>query len=106
MFQRTLICAIGEAFFGARDGGGDNAAACPSGRAVAGAKSPSIERAVLLFVGVMILPTVLPAAVHSINWLWLTALLGVHLVQASFTGMCPVGALLKRRGLRSDPAFS
>lgn len=39
------------------------------------------------------------------NWLWLTGLMGGHLIQASFTGMCPVMMALKRMGLPSKPAF-
>jgi hypothetical protein len=49
---------------------------------------------------------VLLAVYHSMNCLWLTGLMGAHLVQASFTGMCPVVMALKRMGLASRPAFS
>jgi hypothetical protein len=49
---------------------------------------------------------VLLAVYHNMNWLWLTGLMGAHLVQASFTGMCPVVMALKRMGLASRPAFS
>jgi hypothetical protein len=66
----------------------------------------TIERAILLVVGVVVLGSVLLAVYHSMNWLWLTGLMGAHLVQASFTGMCPVVMALKRMGLASRPAFS
>jgi len=66
----------------------------------------TIERAILLVVGVVVLGSVLLAVYHSMNWLWLTGLMGAHLVQASFTGMCPVVMALKRLGLASRPAFS
>jgi len=66
----------------------------------------SIERAILLVVGVVVLVTVLLAALHSLGWLWITGLLGAHLIQASFTGMCPVVASLKKLGFTSKPAFS
>jgi hypothetical protein len=46
----------------------------------------SLERAILLVVGATVLITVLLGVFHSIYWLWITALLGAHLVQASFTG--------------------
>jgi hypothetical protein len=52
------------------------------------------------------LGSVLLAVYANINWLWVTGLMGAHLVQASFTGMCPVVAALKRMGLTSKPAFS
>ena len=44
---------------------------------------------ILLVVGVVVLASVLLGVYHSPNWLWLTSLMGVHLIQASFTGMCP-----------------
>ncbi len=66
----------------------------------------TIERSILLVVGLVVLGSVLLAVYHSPNWLWLTGLMGAHLVQASFTGMCPVVMALKRMGLPSKPAFS
>jgi hypothetical protein len=68
--------------------------------------SMTIERAILLVVGVVVLASVLLAVYHSMNWLWLTGLMGAHLIQASFTGMCPVVMALKRMGLASKPAFA
>ncbi len=68
--------------------------------------SMTIERAILLVVGVVVLASVLLAVYHSLNWLWLTGLMGAHLIQASFTGMCPVVLALKRMGLASKPAFA
>jgi hypothetical protein len=68
--------------------------------------SMTIERAILLVVGVVVLASVLLAVYHSLNWLWLTGLMGAHLIQASFTGMCPVVMALKRMGFASKPAFA
>lgn len=65
----------------------------------------TIERMVLLVVGVVVVGSVLLAVYHSQTWLWLTGLMGAHLMQASFTGMCPVVAALKRMGLPSRAAF-
>ena len=65
----------------------------------------TIERAILLVVGLVVLASVLLAVYHSPRWLWLTGIMGAHLVQASFTGLCPVVAALKRMGLPSKPAF-
>jgi uncharacterized membrane protein YdcZ (DUF606 family) len=65
----------------------------------------TIERMILLGVGVVVLGSVLLAVYHSPNWLWLTGLMGAHLIQASFTGLCPVVATLKRFGLPSRAAF-
>ena len=66
----------------------------------------SVERAILLVVGSLIIASVLLAVYHSPNWLWLTGLLGAHLIQASFTGMCPVVIALKRMGLPTRAGFA
>jgi hypothetical protein len=66
----------------------------------------SVDRAVLLTVGLLIIASVLLAVYHNLNWLWLTGLLGAHLVQASFTGLCPVVAALKRSGLPTRAGFA
>ena len=66
----------------------------------------TVERAILLTVGGLVILSVLLAVYVNINWLWLTGLLGAHLVQASFTGMCPVVMMFKRMGLPSKPGFT
>lgn len=66
----------------------------------------TVERGVLLTVGILIIVSLLLAVYHNPNWLWLTGLLGAHLIQASFTGMCPVVMALKRMGLPSRPGFA
>ena len=66
----------------------------------------TIERAVLLVVGSIVLGSVLLGVYHSPNWLWLTGILGAHLIQASFTGICPVVMALKRLGLPTKAGFA
>jgi hypothetical protein len=66
----------------------------------------TVERAILLTVGGLIILSVLLAVYVNLNWLWFTGLLGAHLVQASFTGICPVVMMLKRMGLPSRPGFA
>ncbi|WP_366554995.1 YgaP family membrane protein [Aquibaculum sediminis] len=66
----------------------------------------TVERAVLLVVGCLIVVTVLLAVYHSLNWLWITGILGAHLIQASFTGLCPVVMTLKKLGLPSRAGFT
>jgi hypothetical protein len=65
----------------------------------------TIERTILLVVGIVVLGSVLLAATVSSKWLWLTAVMGVHLIQASFTGLCPVVMILKRLDFPSRPRF-
>ncbi len=66
----------------------------------------SLERAILLIVGVVVLGSVLLAVYHSLYWLWITGLMGAHLIQASFTGMCPVVAFLKKMGFEQKAGFA
>jgi hypothetical protein len=66
----------------------------------------SLERTVLLIVGVVVLVSVLLGVYHSPKWLWVTGIMGAHLIQASFTGMCPVVRALKHMGLPSRAAFT
>jgi hypothetical protein len=66
----------------------------------------TVERAILLVVGALVLGSVLLAVYHSPNWLWLTGILGAHLVQASFTGVCPVVMTLKKLGLPTKEGFA
>jgi hypothetical protein len=66
----------------------------------------TLERAILLTVGSLVLISVLLAVYVDMRWLWLTGLLGAHLVQASFTGYCPVVRALKRMGLPSKAGFA
>ncbi|MBC4019396.1 DUF2892 domain-containing protein [Siccirubricoccus deserti] len=66
----------------------------------------TLERTILLVVGVIVLGSTLLAALHDIRWLWLTGAMGLHLVQASFIGLCPVVALLRRVGLPSKAGFA
>ena len=66
----------------------------------------TVERSILLIVGFIVLGSVLLAAFHSQNWLWLTGIMGAHLIQASFTGLCPVVMTLKRLGLPTKAGFA
>jgi DUF2892 family protein len=60
----------------------------------------TVERALRLIAGVLILISVSLAVVASLNWLWLTAFVGLNLVQSAFTDWCPMVWLLQRFGLR------
>ena len=66
----------------------------------------TLERAILLVVGIVVLGSVLLGVYHSPNWFWVTGLMGAHLVQVSFTGLCPVVAILKKMGLPQKAGFA
>lgn len=65
----------------------------------------SIDRMVMAFAGTMILLSVSLAYLHSQNWLLLTAFVGANLLQASFTGFCPLAMALKKFGIKPGAAF-
>ena len=65
----------------------------------------SIERLVMRFAGSFILVSLLLAVMHSPRWLWFTAFVGANLLQASFTGFCPLAKILKALGFKSGEAF-
>jgi len=65
----------------------------------------SIDRVIFAFAGVVILVSILLAAKVNMNWLWLTAFVGVNLLQSAFTGFCPLAMILKKMGFKSGQAF-
>lgn len=65
----------------------------------------NIDTAVFRFAGVLILISLLLAHYHSAYWLWLAAFVGLNMLQASFTGFCPLARILARLGLESGAAF-
>jgi hypothetical protein len=65
----------------------------------------SIDKLVFRFAGIFVLVSLLLAHYHSPYWLWFTAFVGVNLLQASFTGFCPLAMILKRLGAPSGAAF-
>lgn len=65
----------------------------------------TIDRAVMAIAGSFILISLLLAQVHSTNWLWFTAFVGVNLTQSVFTGFCPMAMILKRAGVKPGNAF-
>jgi len=65
----------------------------------------NLDRAVLAFAGVMILASVALAHFVSPSWLWLTAFVGLNLLQASFTGFCPAALVFRKLGIPGGCAF-
>jgi len=65
----------------------------------------SIDRIVLAFAGSVILTSLLLSQLHSVQWLWLTTFVGANMLQAAFTGFCPLAMVLKKLGAQPGPAF-
>jgi len=66
----------------------------------------NIDRIVLAFAGTVILASLILSQLHSPNWLWLTGFVGANLLQASFTGFCPLAKMLKAMGKKAGNAFN
>jgi hypothetical protein len=65
----------------------------------------TIDRAVFIFAGVVILASVLLAHYVSPWWLLLAVFAGLNMIQAAFTGFCPAAIVFKKLGVKSGPAF-
>jgi hypothetical protein len=65
----------------------------------------NIDRSVFAFAGLMILISVGLSQVHSVYWLFLTAFVGLNMLQAAFTGFCPLAKILKATGSKPGHAF-
>ncbi|MCA1951730.1 MAG: DUF2892 domain-containing protein [Hyphomicrobiales bacterium] len=65
----------------------------------------SIDNAVLVFAGLMVLVSLALAHFVSPWFLALTAFVGLNLIQAGFTGFCPVAILFRKLGLKAGCAF-
>jgi hypothetical protein len=65
----------------------------------------SLDRAVMMFAGFMVLVSV--ALTHWVHpaWAWLTVFVGLNLMQASVTRFCPAALLFRRMGVRPGTAF-
>lgn len=60
----------------------------------------SVQNAVRMLAGVMILASLALAHWVSLNWLLLTGFVGLNLLQSSFTNWCPAITLFRWMGLR------
>lgn len=65
----------------------------------------SLDRAVMMFAGFMVLFSV--ALTHWVHpaWMWLTVFVGLNLLQASITRFCPAAILFRKLGVRPGTAF-
>lgn len=65
----------------------------------------TLDKAVLVFAGFMVLLSVTLATFVHPAWVLLTVFVGLNLVQSAFTGFCPAAIVFKRFGLRPGTAF-
>lgn len=60
----------------------------------------TINRAVRILAGAMVLLSLGLAYLHSVNWLLLTAFVGLNLIQSGITQFCPAETIFKKMGLK------
>lgn len=66
----------------------------------------NVDTLVFRFAGTLILVSLALAYLHSAYWLWLTAIVGANMLQASFTGLCPLARILRRLRVPAGAAFT
>ncbi|MDH3712901.1 MAG: DUF2892 domain-containing protein [Gammaproteobacteria bacterium] len=62
-------------------------------------KKSTIDQWVYRIAGTFVLASLALAQLHSPYWLWFTAFIGANLLQASFTGFCPLAIILRKLGV-------
>jgi len=65
----------------------------------------TLDRAVMLFAGGMVVLFVGLSAFASPMFLWFTLFIGVNMMQAAVTGFCPAAMLFKAMGVRPGRVF-
>jgi hypothetical protein len=65
----------------------------------------TLDRAVMLLAGLMVIVSLVLGYYVSPYWHLLTAFVGLNLIQASFTGFCPAAIIFKKLGVRAGEAF-
>ncbi len=65
----------------------------------------TLDAAVMRFAALIVLASVMLAIFVHPYWLGLTIFAGLNMLQASFTGFCPVAMLFKKLGVRPGTAF-
>jgi len=62
----------------------------------------TIERALRLIAGTVVLVSLALSVFHSQNWLFLTAFVGLNLFQSGFSNWCPMMWILEKTGLERE----
>ncbi len=66
----------------------------------------NIDRLVFAIAGSFVLISLLLSQLHSPYWLWFTAFVGANMLQAAFTGFCPLARVLRMLGYEPGAAFA
>jgi len=65
----------------------------------------TIDRAVMMFAGTLVLVSLALGFYVNAYWYLLTAFVGLNLMQASVTGFCPAAIAFKKLGCKPGAAF-
>ncbi|WP_048645880.1 YgaP family membrane protein [Nitratireductor soli] len=65
----------------------------------------TIDRAVMMFAGALVLVSLALGFYVSPYWYLLTAFVGLNLMQASITGFCPAAMAFRKLGCKPGAAF-
>jgi hypothetical protein len=65
----------------------------------------NIDRAVLMFAGVVVLIGTILAVTVNIWWIALAIFAGANMLQAGITGFCPAAKIFKALGVQPGNAF-
>ncbi len=65
----------------------------------------NIDRMVMAFAGTVTLVSLALGYSVSPYWLLLAAFVGLNLLQAAFTGFCPLAMILRKLGVTPGTAF-
>lgn len=68
-------------------------------------RGATVDQWVFRMAGLFVLASIGLSQLHSPNWLWVTAFVGANLLQASFTGLCPLAMILRKLGVAPGAAF-
>ncbi len=65
----------------------------------------NVDRLVFAIAGLFVLASLALSQLHSVYWLWFTAFVGANMLQAAFTGFCPMAIILRKLGRQPGCAF-
>jgi hypothetical protein len=65
----------------------------------------TLDRAVLVFAGLVVLTGVTLGYFVSPWWILLSAFAGLNMIQSAFTGFCPAAIVFRKLGVKPGNAF-
>jgi hypothetical protein len=65
----------------------------------------TLDRAVMVFAGIMTLLSVALTLWVSPLFMWFTVFIGFNMIQSSFTGFCPAAIVFRKLGVKTGCAF-